>query len=106
MATSRLTFGAVLGTVSEAAGTVTTVLSTATASVGMLAKFVDDAAEQQRIRSIIDMDSFKEQAAEESAMQEATRKSDILVFCRKSDEHQQLFATAYDRIKILLSEKK
>ena len=105
MATSRITFGAVLGTIGDAAGTVSTILNTATTSVSMLAKFVDDAKEQQRIRSIVDMDSFGETLAEESAMAEATRKSDILVFCKKSPEHQELFTTAYNRVKVLLDTK-
>lgn len=106
MATSRITFGAVLSTIGDAAGTVSTVLNTATASVGMLAKFVDDAAEQQRIRSIVDMDAFTEVLAEESAMAEAVRKSDILAFCKKSPDHQQLFTTAFDRIQALLAAQK
>lgn len=106
MATSRITFGAVLGTIGDAAGTVSTVLNTATASVGMLAKFVDDAAEQQRIRSVVDMDSFGELVKEEAAMAEAARKTDIIAFCKKSPDHQALFTTAYDRITALLDAQK
>jgi hypothetical protein len=103
MATSRITFGAVLGTIGDAAGTVSTVLNTVTTSVSMLGKFVDDAKEQQRIRSIVNMDSFGEVLAEESAMAEATRKSDILAFCKKSPEHQELFNVGYNRVKALLA---
>lgn len=103
MATSRITFGAVLGTIGDAAGTISTVLNTATTSVSMLAKFVDDAKEQQRIRSIVNMDSFGETLAEESAMAEATRKSEILAFCKKSPEHETLYASGYNRVKTLLA---
>lgn len=103
MATSRITFGAVLGTIGDAAGTLSTVLNTATTAVSMASKFVEDAKEQQRIRSVVEMDSFGEVLAEESAMAEASRKSDILAFCKKSATHQELFNTAYNRVKTLLA---
>lgn len=103
MATSRITFGAVLGTIGDAAGTISTVLNTATTAVSMASKFVEDAKEQQRIRSTVEMDSFAEVLAEESAMAEAVRKSDILIFCKKSTTHEELFKTSYNRIKLLLA---
>lgn len=103
MATSRITFGAVLGTIGDAAGTISTVLNTATTAVSMASKFVEDAKEQQRIRSVVEMDSFGEVLCEESAMAEASRKSDILAFCKKSPEHQALFETGYNRVKTLLA---
>ena len=106
MATSRVTFGALLGAVGDAAGTVSTVLNTATATVGMAAKFIDDAAEQQRIRSIVNMDSFSESLAEESAIAESARKIEIENFCKKSDRHALHFNNAYDRIKTLLETSK
>jgi len=106
MATPRATIGTILNTVNDAAGMVSTTLNTVTTGVNMLSTYVKDMAEEQRIRSIINKDSFIEIAAEEAGMADATRKVQILEFCSKSPAHAEHFNNAYSRVKSLLAETK
>ena len=58
MSTTRLSFGAVLGTVQSAATTLTSTLDTVTTAVGMATSFVTQAADNQRLRQIADKEDF------------------------------------------------
>lgn len=96
-ATTRMTFGTILGTVQDAATTVGTTFQTATTAVGMLHTYVEDAALKQQIRSVAERDSFGVQVAEELAMAEVVRKDEVRKFCTTA-ERQEDFNTAYSRI--------
>ena len=96
-ATTRMTFGTILGTVQDAATTVTTALQTATTAVGMLHTYVEDAALMQQIRSVAERDSFGIQVAEELSMAEAVRKDEVRKFCN-TESRQTDYNTAYERI--------
>lgn len=97
-ATTRMTFGTVLGTVQDAATTVATTFQTANTAVGMLHSYVQDAALKQQIRSVAERDSFGIQVAEELAMAEAVRKDEVRKFCENSATRQNDYNEAYDRI--------
>ena len=97
VANTRMTFGAVLGTINEAATTVTATLSTASKAVGMLNRFVTDAADKQALRSKVDMYEFKTILVEEKAMTEALRKKSIEEFCKDSTNAKH-YSAAYDRL--------
>lgn len=97
---------ALLGTVNNAATSVSSIFTTATKSVGMLDKFVSDAAERQEIRSVVDMNDFATKLAEEKAMEEAQRKLEVLKFTGpEGSDNERLYATAYDRIQKLLNDR-
>ena len=97
IANTRMTFGAVLGTVNEAATTVAATLSTASKAVGMLNRFVTDAADKQALRSKVDMHEFKTVLVEEKAMAEALRKKSIEEFCKDATNAKH-YSAAYDRL--------
>lgn len=101
-ATARLTLGSVLGTINSAATSVSSVFDTTTKAINMANKYVSDAADKQRIRSIVDMHDFTEKLSEEKAMEETLRKKTILEFTSQSKDNEELFNSAYNRIKDLI----
>lgn len=102
-ATTRMTLGSVLGTVTDAANTVSTVLKTATLTVGMAHTYVEDAAIKQRMQSVAERDSFVEEVAISLAMKEAQRKKEVRDYCAQDPESANEFKLAYDRLKLKLA---
>lgn len=102
MSTTRLSFGAVLGSVQAAATTVTTTLDAATGAVGMLSAFVVKASDEQRIRHIADKEDFIENLIMERAEQRATSVMKAEKFMSKSAAHAQHYEAAYKSFESLL----
>ena len=101
--TTRLTFGALLGTVNTAATTLTSTLDAAGSAVGMLNAFVDKAAKEQRIRHKVDTNEFKNRLVNETAMARAQREKQVIAFC-KDPESKELYAKAHDELMELLKD--
>lgn len=78
MATSRTTFGALLGTITTAASAVTNVLDQVNTTVGMAGTALDDAARRQAARSRMDARSYKRVIASEKAMELETLDQSII----------------------------
>lgn len=102
MSTTRLSFGAVLGTVQSAANAVTGALDAASAGVGMLNSFVTQAADNQRVRQIADKEDFVENLIMEKAEQRATAYLKVEKFVSKSADHAKHYQGAYERFTQLL----
>jgi hypothetical protein len=103
---ARQTVGTVFGTINTAAETVSTVLNTATKSVGMLDRFVSDASEKQIIRSVVDMDDFERMLLEEKSAEQAGRTVQVATFKALSTEHERLYDENHARISALLAARK
>ena len=102
MASSRLTFGAILQTVSTTANTVTATLDAANKSVGILTAFVDKASTEQRIRHIADKEVFIENLVQEKAEERAIANIKIEKFIAQSAEHRKHYQGAYEKFTELL----
>lgn len=102
MSTTRLSFGAVLGSVQSAATTVTATLDAATGAVGMLTAFVSKASDEQRIRHIADKEDFVENLILERAEQRALSAIKAEKFMAKSADHHKHFSDAYAEFQQLL----
>lgn len=102
MTTSRLAFGSILGTVQSAATTVTTSLDTVSTAVGMATAFVNQAADNQRIRQIADKEDFLESLIMEKAEQRATAHLKAQSFMAKSEQHRETYKSAYETYTKLL----
>lgn len=102
MSTTRLSFGAVLGTVQSAATTVTTALDAATSAVGMASAFVTQAADNQRLRQIADKEDFIENLIMEKAEQRATAHLKAEKFISKSADHAKHYEQSYKTFTKLL----
>lgn len=105
MATARLTFGSVLGTVNTAATTLTSTISAAGKAIGMIDTYVSEAAEKQGIRSLADMETYVDQLISEKSEESATRKLAVLEFCGKSPVHKSLYEEAFNRYSSILRPK-
>lgn len=95
MSTTRLSFGAVLGTVQSAATTITATLDTVSTAVGMATSFVSQAADNQRLRQIADREDFVENLIMEKAEQRATAHLKAEKFIAKSADHAKHYEQSY-----------
>ena len=102
MSTTRMSFGAVLGSVQSAATTITSTLDAATGAVGMLTAFVGKASDEQRIRHIADKEDFIENLIMERAEMRSVANLKAEKFVSKSADHAKHFKAAYDRFESLL----
>lgn len=106
MSTARMTFGTVLGTVSDAAVAVSTVLGTGIKGIQMLDQYVSDASDKQKLRSLVDMESFEVRLVEEIAMEDTERQLKLKEFMSKSQDTAELFKLNHDRITKLIADRK
>jgi hypothetical protein len=102
MSTTRMSFGAVLGSVQSAATTITSTLDAATGAVGMLTAFVSKASDEQRVRHIADKEDFVENLIIERAEMRSVAALKAEKFMGKSPEHQRHFKAAYESFEALL----
>lgn len=102
MSTTRLTFGAILNTVSSTANTVTAVLDAANQGATMLTSYVSEAAHNQRIRQIADREDFVEGLIKEKAEQRATANLKFEKFAQQSESHSKQLEESYNLYTALL----
>ena len=77
MATARSTVGSLFTSVGKAADTITASLDAVTTGVGMINAYVNEQAESQRIRILIDKERNATRLIEEAALEEAQRAEKI-----------------------------
>lgn len=102
MSTTRMSFGAVLGSVQSAATTITSTLDAATGAVGMLTAFVAKASDEQRIRHLIDKEDFIENLIIERTEMNALAALKLEKFVAKSPAHAKHAEKAYAKYSALL----
>ncbi len=88
VASTRMTFGTILGAIQTSAKTITSTLDAANAGVGMINKFVSDAAENQQVRSKIDNQIFKSTLLKTKAMELAEASLQADAYSLISDQHK------------------
>lgn len=103
MSTARMTFGTVLGTVSTSAVAISTIIGTGVKGINMLEKFVDDAADKQIERSLLDMESFRVRLLEEVSQEDTERGIKLEEFMAKSASHRELYELNYKRLEAVLA---
>lgn len=104
-ASSRLAFGNIMGTVVDAANTVSTTLNVVTKSVGMVDAFVSNAAETQRIRMKLEQSSRTEQLIEETALADTQRQQGIKDYLEANPGTTDLFTANQARLTAVLAAK-
>lgn len=105
MATSRITLGAVLGSVQEAAAATTTTLNSVTQGVGMLNRFIAKHSEEQRVSYALDMEDFRKKLLDQKAMEDAERKKVVREYC-KDPENRAAYEESYNRLSAVLEQIK
>jgi hypothetical protein len=98
MATTRMTFGSLLGMVTNTANAVGDLAGTLGDGVGMLNKFVESASIDQRERHVVHRTTYRSQLIRDSAMDMAKGNADALAFCRESTDNEKLFTAAQSEL--------
>lgn len=93
MATTRMTFGALLGTVTTTADTLTKVVSTVSNGVDMANRFVESASVDQKDRQVIHRKVFRDNLLRESRMNVAKANREVVDFCEDA-KNKELYNQA------------
>jgi hypothetical protein len=92
MASTKLTFGAILNTVSTTANTITNTIGALGVGANMLAAYADKAHAEQTFQYKLDMAQYKQTARATSALEVANQAEEINKAKAKSPE----FAKSFD----------
>lgn len=103
-ATTRMTFGSVLGAVTSVATSVGDTFDTVNKGIGMANSYVSNAALDQKQRAKAHRNDFNYKLAEEVAMQRTERQKTILEFTTQNPENKELFEKNYNEVLALLNE--
>jgi hypothetical protein len=98
--------GSIFGAVNATGTAVTSLLTTAADSVGMLNKYVADASEKQRITSDYDIATFEEKLLDDLSTDEAKRTREIQTFFAEAPENRASWETAHQRIKAAVAARR
>lgn len=104
MAQSRVAVGAVLGTVTDIATTISTAVNTVSGSLDMVNNYVRHQQISQRKRQEIDLLDLDERLIEEYAEREADRKHRIGELLQ-DETKAHYYNQAYTRLKAALEQK-
>ena len=98
MASTRMAFGAVLGTITDTATAVSDLVTTLGDGIGMLHATVHHASNHQKQRHVADNVMFREELITESTMRIAQSGAVALEFCRQSEDNAKLFDDAQSKL--------
>jgi hypothetical protein len=93
-----MTFGSILGMVTNTANAVSDLAGTVGDGVGMLNKLVESASIDQRERHVVHRTTYRSQLIRDSAMDMAKGNAEALSFCRESTDNELLFKAAQDEL--------
>lgn len=102
IANTRVTVGALLGTVTTAASTVTNTFDALNKGIGMLNTAVNDAAFRQDNRSKIDRHLYVNNLIRDTAQQEAEANVRSEEFLKNNPAAAKHYAASYDELSALL----
>ena len=100
----RASLGALFGTVSAAANTVTSTMNSAERGISMVDRYISTQETKQKARHKAELERFKDVLIEEMSREDAERKVAVEKFCALSPQHAHHYAQAYDRYTALLAE--
>lgn len=103
MATARMAISSVLGTVTDTATAVSSIVSTISDGTGMLHDYVKDARRVQQDRMILNKDDSRVRLVEERAKENVQRKMDIIEWCGESTVKQEYFNEEITRLNKLFT---
>lgn len=97
--TARGAVGSLFATISAIGTATTSLFDTANDGVGMLNRYVGDAAEKQRITSDYELATFEEKLLDDYSVEEAKRNREMRTFVAEDPDNRVLLETAHSRIK-------
>ena len=99
MATTRLAFGSVLGTVADTANTISDLVKTTGLGIGMVNKFVSEASVDQRERAVAHRATFRNSLIKEASMEIARSGKEVVDFMAESADNSALYLDAEATLK-------
>lgn len=94
MANTRMTFGSILGAITNTADAVGKVMETAADGVGMAHRFVESASIDQKDRQKLHRISFRDRILREAQTEVAKGNAETLAFINESDDNKKLYEAA------------
>ena len=91
-ATTKLTIGAVLGTVTDTAVTISDTVKTLGLGVGMVNSYVSNASIDQRERQVAHRATYRNNLINESSMEIARQGKEVLDFMLLAERNKSLFS--------------
>lgn len=104
--TARGAIGSVFATVSAIGTATTSLFDTANDGIGMLNRYVGDAAEKQRITSDYELATFEEKLLDDYSMDEAKRNREMKTFIAEDPDNGTLLQTAHARIQAAVAARR
>lgn len=102
-ANTRVTLGALLGTVATTANTVTATFDALNKAIGMGNTAVSAAAARQKLRVAVDEHTYKTTLIREKAQEETEAKLKVVEYCAKSKDHADLYKSSFDELMQVIS---
>lgn len=96
MATARMTFGSILGTITDTASMVSKTVNTIGGGIDMANRFVESASTDQKDRQVIRRKTFRDQLLRESRMEVARSNKEVIDFCKENEDNQKLYEAAQE----------
>ena len=96
MTSARLTFGAVLGTVTDTAAMVSNTVNTVSGAVNMANRFVESASTDQKDRQVIHRKTFRDTLLRDARIEIARSNAEVLSFVNESEQNKVLFTQAQE----------
>jgi hypothetical protein len=101
MATARMAVSSLLGTVTDTATAVSSIVSTVSDGSGMLHDYVKDARRKQKLRIIADEDDYVTRLTEDRAKENTQRRCDINDWVKDNPEKKEIYQAELNRLKKL-----
>lgn len=105
-ASLKNTFGTVLGAVTSAAGSISSLFETTNLAIGMGHKAVATASEKQAISTDYDLAAYEENLHKSVAIDQARQNSEIKAFLTERPENADLFKSSFDNIAELVAARR
>lgn len=94
MASTRMAFGSILGTITNVADTISNSVNLISQGVDMGNRFVEMAQHDQKERQVIHRVTYRDTLVREASMEIAQSNKEVLAFTQESPENEQLFVQA------------
>lgn len=102
VATTKFTFGTILGSVSATAGAITSTINHAAGAVDMVGAYLDKAKKEQQKTHALELAEMDDKLIEEFTMRAVTRAEEIKKFRETSEWHNNAYSAIQDRYRKVL----
>lgn len=103
MASTRMAIGAVLGTINDAANTVSSVVNVVSDSAGMLNDYVKRQRTMQQDRTVIELKTFRTRLMEDTAKEQTIRTEALEDYFQGKTGRKECYLESYANLESLFA---